>query len=273
MSYERVYVRDRRALAYFGSAATADFWDDRWDSDPAELARWISTQPDSRFLPVLRARLPAGAVVLEGGCGKGHILAGMVRDGFVGVGLDFAQRTLRAIRAARADLHLTAGDVRTLPLRDASLDGYVSAGVIEHFWDGYGAILDEMARTIRPGGIAVVTFPYMSPIRRLKALLRVFRHRSAASLEERAGSFYQFALDWRRTAADFEARGFRVLESRPWNPFKGAMDEIAIARGPLGRFYRGRGNRWIALVLDRVLTPLTGHERRLVLERVAAGPR
>jgi SAM-dependent methyltransferase len=61
--------------------------------------------------------------------------------------------------------HLVAGDGTAIPLRDAAFDLVFSHHVLEHLpprlWRPY---LAEMARVLRPGGLAFMSFPpYESP--------------------------------------------------------------------------------------------------------------
>ncbi|GII03257.1 class I SAM-dependent methyltransferase [Planobispora takensis] len=54
------------------------------------------------------------------------------------------------------------GDLRTLPLADASLDGIVSVAVLEHVPDPQ-AHVEEMWRVLKPGGRLLCFVPFMQP--------------------------------------------------------------------------------------------------------------
>ena len=69
------------------------------------------------------------------------------------------------------NLNIKFSDVKHLFLEDNSVAGYWSLGVIEHFWDGYSEISNEMLRVIKPEGFLFITHPYISSLRRLKILL------------------------------------------------------------------------------------------------------
>lgn len=58
-------------------------------------------------------------------------------------------------------LSLEVADATALPYDDASFDAVFSVSVIEHLpYETDGAMMREIARVLRPGGIAALTFPY-----------------------------------------------------------------------------------------------------------------
>ncbi len=58
-------------------------------------------------------------------------------------------------KARSNDLETLRGDVRTLPMRDASVDGVVSVDAIHHFPE-VESVIQEAARVLRPGGAMVI---------------------------------------------------------------------------------------------------------------------
>jgi SAM-dependent methyltransferase len=120
---------------------------------------------------MVKRHLAGGSTLLKGGCGRGQLIRALRLPGYRAIRIDFAQRTVKAVHEAMPELSAIMADVRHFPLEEASLDGYLSVGVIEHLWEGYGPILAEMARTVRPGGFSFVSFPCMSFLRRLKVRL------------------------------------------------------------------------------------------------------
>src|SRR3989337_2566382 len=136
MSSMRFYLTDRHSIAYFQGQASPEFWDQHWEIE--DLRSYLkSSIDDGRFVPVVRRFLPAGSVILEGGCGRGQIVHALQHHGYKAIGVDFAPATIAKIKQALPELDVRLGDVRSLTLDDSVLDGYVSAGVIEHFWEGY----------------------------------------------------------------------------------------------------------------------------------------
>lgn len=105
--------------------------------------------------PLLQHAKP-GDVVLDLGCGDGKFLAGLKEAGFEGLGLDFSRHALLAVRE-RGAWPVLLGDVRHLPLRDASMETvaarYVLGALME---DDRSLAAAEIARVLRPGGVLLV---------------------------------------------------------------------------------------------------------------------
>ncbi|MDQ3952092.1 MAG: class I SAM-dependent methyltransferase [Actinomycetota bacterium] len=122
---------------------------------------------------ILRHLDPRGPT-LEAGCGLGRFVAFMEHRGFQDVrGLDVSPEAVAIVNRLAPHLEVTCGDVSSLPFEDDSVRGIVSLGVVEHFREGPGPALREMARVMMPGGVAVVTVPYLNLVRRLKRWLRL----------------------------------------------------------------------------------------------------
>lgn len=264
----RIYLLDRKALAYFETRATPSFWDDHWAA--ADFRRMVlSCKTDRTFMPRVVKYLPKGSTVMEGGCGRAQLVNALRHQGYRGIGIDFAPRTIARIKEAVPELDVRLGDVRSLPIESESLDGYISGGVIEHFWEGYDAILAEMARTIKPCGFLFVTFPYMSVARRLKAQAGFYERGRSADVAALRGSFYQFALPWRQVLRDLSSRGFKLCESRPCSGIKGMKDEVACLRAYLQSLYNGGGWRITRYALDCAFAVFAGHAMLLVMQKGA----
>ena len=73
--------------------------------------------------------------------------------------VDVAVPVLRAARRGNPGLRGVGGDVRALPLGDATMDAVVSLSTLDHFdeVDHIDAALAEFARVLRPGGRLIVT--------------------------------------------------------------------------------------------------------------------
>ncbi|MEZ4322105.1 MAG: class I SAM-dependent methyltransferase [Myxococcota bacterium] len=255
----KFYDRNGRRLVYVREAATPEFWDSQWlDSfDPKEYER---VPKRALTVQMTQKYLPAGSVVLEGGCGLARTSWWLKSVGYQAIAIDFAERTIDLLKEKLPDLDSRVGDLRHLDVEDASIDGFWSLGVIEHDWDGYAALRDEMARVIRPGGFLFLTFPYMSPLRRLKGRARLY----PAAPERCPDGFYQFALDGRAVARDFEQHGFEVVERHPFLPVRGLEDELRAGSGLIKPLLSTRVVRTAA---SRALRRLTSHCILLVLRR------
>lgn len=107
------------------------------------------------------ATRPEGTpVVLEVGCSSGFMLRA-IRNAFpraLVLGADFVAGPLEALGSALPGVPLFQFDLRASPLPDASLDAVVLLNVLEHI-DRDGDALKEVARMLKPGGVAVIEVP------------------------------------------------------------------------------------------------------------------
>jgi SAM-dependent methyltransferase len=266
ISLSRVYLTDIHTLAYFQQAATPEFWDRQWQV--GDLRTWLQTRrAEDLHIQAVKRYLPPGSIVLEGGCGRGQMVYALQVNGYQAIGIDFAARTVQAIRQVMPELNVLLGDVRNLPVADGFLDGYVSVGVIEHFWEGYNPILDEMYRTLRPGGFLFISFPHMSPLRRWKVRLGVYPIGKKTEYATRRDIFYQFALPDGQVRRDLERLGFRLLERLSYDAIKGLKDEVAFLRTWLQPIYDGKKHRHLRPLLARLLRPFASHCVFLVMQK------
>jgi SAM-dependent methyltransferase len=258
------YDRPNRRLVYVGKPADEGYWDSHWLE-----SRTVSDirLPDRFVATTTRRHLARGSRVLDAGCGLARTVFGLKQAGFEAYGIDFAPETVARINQLAPELRVTLGDVRSMPqFSDGFFDGVWSLGVVEHFYDGYRAVVAETARVLRRGGLAFVTVPSMSPLRRLKASLRIYPPWDEIAKD----GFYQFALAPSAVVQEFTTGGFKFLESRPRGGVKGLKDEAPLLLRPLlQRFYDSerRSLRLMRGGLDRLLGPLTHHTRLYIFER------
>jgi SAM-dependent methyltransferase len=129
-----------------------------------------------RIAADIDTKAPAGARVLEVGCGPGHLSIRMVRQlGLDVTGLDLDPEMLEVARAnaeRTPDDELrrptfVLGDVASLPFPDASFDLVVST-LSMHHWADTRAGLSEIGRVLRPGRRALVwdLRPGLAPLHR-----------------------------------------------------------------------------------------------------------
>ncbi len=103
-----------------------------------------------------RLPLPAGARVLDAGCGSGRTLQELVDYGEVhGIELD---PEAAALARERGHGEVRVGRLEELPWADASFDLVTCLDVIEHTEDDH-VTLAELLRVTRPSGFMLVTVP------------------------------------------------------------------------------------------------------------------
>jgi SAM-dependent methyltransferase len=261
------YDRQNRRLVYIGESASPEFWDALFDAE--DFRKSVAGGKDDRFiLKILRKYLPdKKGYILEGGCGEGRIVYCMHDHGYEAVGIDSASKTIEKTKNLFPELDVRVGDVRNLPFPDNYFTGYWSIGVIEHFRGGYEAVLAEMLRVIASDGYLFLSFPYMSPIRRLKARLGLYQEYRGSDKED----FYQYALDADIVLGDLKASGFKLVERIPSAGLKGCKDEVFFLKPVLQRLFSYKGNnlllRGLKYMLDQWLAVFAGHTLFFVLKK------
>jgi SAM-dependent methyltransferase len=100
--------------------------------------------------------LPAGARILDAGCGSGRNMVELARYGRVS-GVELSPLSVEVARG-RGVGQVVAGSITKMPLATDSFDLAVCLDVIEHLDDDRGA-LRELRRVVAPGGVLVVTVP------------------------------------------------------------------------------------------------------------------
>ncbi|AEH35531.1 class I SAM-dependent methyltransferase [Halopiger xanaduensis] len=113
-----------------------------------------------RMLERLRERLPSGAQVLDAGCGQGDpVLRRLDDDPAVeATGVDFSRQQLRFASEAAPNVALAQGDITSLPVADSAFDAVTAFHSLIHVPETqHRAVVDEFARVLRPGGLALLT--------------------------------------------------------------------------------------------------------------------
>jgi SAM-dependent methyltransferase len=109
---------------------------------------------DLALLDDFVARLPAGASVLDAGCGAGRpVTAALVQLGFRATGLDLSFRQLQLAHSQTGSAVMAQGDLAALPFPTATFDGAVSYYAIFHLPRAeHRTVFAELRRVVRPGG-------------------------------------------------------------------------------------------------------------------------
>ena len=104
---------------------------------------------------------------LDVGMGAGRLCAELDRRRWRVSGVDLSPAMVAAAnrRLPQLEGRLVEGSITALPFPDASFDAATATGVAEYVLDHLTAAMQELARVLRSGGIAVVSFPnHSSPV-------------------------------------------------------------------------------------------------------------
>ncbi|MCG8605424.1 class I SAM-dependent methyltransferase, partial [bacterium] len=145
-----------------GEEHNIDQWKDR------DLEGELRSFEDRTIVRIFKKFLRGGGLqILEGGCGFGAWCEWFQNQGHSIVGIENNQEIVDQARDFQPNIAVELGDITKLKFPDNSFDAYISLGVIEHFEDGPEPALAEAFRILKPNGLAFVTTPYLSPVRRI----------------------------------------------------------------------------------------------------------
>lgn len=114
------------------------------------------------FDQLLKGRLPPGTRILDAGCGGGRNLLYFLRAGYEIIGVDhsaeaisYARRLAASLNPALPSENFLVAAVEQMPLPAAHFDAVISTAVLHFARDArhFRAMLDEMWRVLKPGGL------------------------------------------------------------------------------------------------------------------------
>jgi len=203
-------------------AFVADYWTKVWrdSGGPTAAIGRVLRQEEFRIMQRYMPRLPAGARLLDGGCGLGEWTAHFTRQGYPTVGLDLSAETIAQLRTVFPDQEFHVGDIRATGFPDGSFDGYFSWGTFEHFEEGLDPCLREAWRVLKPGGFLFLTTPYDN-LRH--ALAAAFDGGRRAAPKKHGARFYQWRLTRGEMRSYLANQGFEVLDLQPISKRQGIV--------------------------------------------------
>jgi ubiquinone/menaquinone biosynthesis C-methylase UbiE len=194
------------------------YWDQNWSTfDRARIERAIRHE---FVLSVALRVFEPGSRLLEAGCGTGKYCWALRSRGYRVVGLDFSHQGLRRLRDLDAESPAVSGSVLRMPIQDASFDGALSLGVVEHFEEGPAAAVRELARVIRPGGVLLITVPFQHALWDLNDLLWPDR----AATDGPGRVFYQYLQRREEIENTLRRAGLEPREVRYVTRLRGLQD-------------------------------------------------
>ncbi|MBF0183217.1 MAG: class I SAM-dependent methyltransferase [Magnetococcales bacterium] len=265
---ERYFDATTGRIVCLQAGCDASFWSAHWQQSLQQAGDLFRHPPAYHsFLYVTKRYLPTGGRVIDAGCGLALTVHALARAGYEAYGVDYSLATVSTVHRHWPHLPLSCQDIRQLAFADRFFDGYWSLGVIEHFYDGYAAVLQEMARTIRPSGYLFLTFPAMNVIRRRQAAKGAYPpfHEDAQSRE----TFYQYMLPTEVVRRQVEAAGFRLVSQWGQSVVRTCKEEWPWTEKWLDRLLGlpfGIG-RAFALALDLMFGKWAGHMALMIFQR------
>jgi SAM-dependent methyltransferase len=125
-----------------------------YDRIARRYAEWASGGDEVRawFLDEVLQRLPAGAAILELGCGSGTAAAALA-DGRSYTGVDLSAAQLAMASERHPDLDFLRGDLTGISFDDGAFDAVVAFWVFNHVPRAeQGPTFARIHRWLRPGG-------------------------------------------------------------------------------------------------------------------------
>jgi SAM-dependent methyltransferase len=111
--------------------------------------------------------LPLSAKILDAGCGSGEIAAKLIERGYEVWGVDIAEPMVARAAARFGSDRFRVADIEHMPFATNTFDAVICLGVIEYLASDEAA-LREIARVLKPGGIALLATPSaISPMKHL----------------------------------------------------------------------------------------------------------
>jgi SAM-dependent methyltransferase len=131
-----------------------------YDAIADRYAAWAASfeTPVGSWLAKFVERVPAGARVLELGCGGGNPATRALAERYEYLGVDLSPVQIERSRAAMPGVRFEVGDATSLEQESATLDGIVSLFMLGHVPRAQQAtLLGRIAAWLRPGGWLLAT--------------------------------------------------------------------------------------------------------------------
>jgi len=129
---------------------------EQYERDPFFDSFTYSRRKLEQVLTRYLGGLPDGAALLDVGCGTGQLLR-RLGGRFRCAGCDPAEEMIRRARERNPGIELKMAAAESLPYEDGSFDAVLCIEVMRYLAEPDPALC-ELARVLRPGGLALVTF-------------------------------------------------------------------------------------------------------------------
>lgn len=121
------------------------------------LAERRRDSQDVGLLHRFKAGLPAGAYILDAGCGAGVPVSQILNEGFRVLGVDFSEAQVELAAKNVPGAHFLCQDMTRLDFPENTFDGITSYYAIIHVpRQEHAALLASFHRMLKPGGLALL---------------------------------------------------------------------------------------------------------------------
>lgn len=196
---------DNGRMLYYKQAANQGFWEDVWlkDVTPDYYKPFLAGQLYN-FEKMFKRHLPKDGKILEAGCGTAQLVVALNSSGYNCIGLDYAINAMRKARQAAGPLRLISGDLTAVGISDNVFDAIISIGVVEHRFEGPEIFLHEKMRILKPGGVLMISVPYVNPLRQWRSTHGAYQD-NVSGLD-----FYQYAFSRDEFCGILKSAGFEI---------------------------------------------------------------
>ncbi len=187
----------------------------------------------SRMEAVLEFVGDGSGEVLDAGMGAGRIVAALAERGWSVSGIDASKEMVvhARERLQGSAVRFKQGKIELLPFAGDSFDVVVATGVLEY--SNVEAALRELGRVLRPGGVAIVSYPNPG---NLYWLWRTHVWYVAVGAAKRI--LHQPALAFPRPSPKLEAASFcRLLESAGLEPERRRHTSFLVLPSPFDKLF------------------------------------
>jgi SAM-dependent methyltransferase len=218
-----------------------------WDF--SEFRQYVSNCEFEDTIQLALKYIPADALILEAGCGAGHVIEYLQQHKYNIEGIELNAPVVEEIKTRLPHLRVEVGDVSALKCENNTYGGLLSFGVVEHFRAGLQPPLREHFRVLKSGGIAVISVPSFNLLRRykyfLRNILRPLRPRNFPIWRKsqppvnyrgqkgllyhampRQGNFFEYWLKPKEFEKEVLDAGFEIVASLPTHHYTGLWSDL-----------------------------------------------
>jgi SAM-dependent methyltransferase len=132
----------------------------------------LAYKPLDRALLGVVVEAAGDGAIADLGCGPGHVTGWLSTQGAAAVGIDLSPGMIDVARREHPELEFRVGDLLDLPAADGEFGAAVALYSVIHLTpEELTPAFAEMGRTLRPGGVALVSFHVGRELRRVTEFL------------------------------------------------------------------------------------------------------